>query len=195
MSNDNNVLTTEDLVLFWDGWPSQWAESPFVMEGVEYNCCEQFMMAEKARVFGDQAAALSILATRSPAAQKALGRKVAGFDEKVWNGVCRGIVYCGNLAKFTQNEALGELLMATGDRTIVEASPEDRIWGIGLRPNDPDAQDPAKWRGRNWLGAAIVQVRDELRRREGLPAPVFDRELRGQLVRRAAMRIEEEAQP
>jgi ribA/ribD-fused uncharacterized protein len=154
------ITMTEQYVLFWGGWPSQWHPADFVVDGVRYNCCEQFMMAEKARVFGDEAALAKILSSTDPRQQKALGRTVRDFDAGVWNDVCRGIVYAGNLARFAQDEAARRELMATGDRTIVEASPTDRIWGIGLSQGDPRAVDPSQWRGTNWLGIALTQVRE-----------------------------------
>lgn len=184
----DKVNTTEKFVFFWGGWPSQWAKSPFEIDGITYNCCEQFMMAEKARVFGDPAIEAEILTTGSPATQKALGRKVSGFDAEAWNSVCRGIVYRGNLVKYEQNDELRELLLKTGRRTIVEASPRDRIWGIGMGASNPMAEVPTKWRGRNWLGIAIQQVREEIKRREGLTATDLDRAmLEGQLEARMEM--------
>jgi hypothetical protein len=183
----SDVTTTARFVFFWGGWPSQWHKCRFRVDGLEYNCCEQFMMAEKARVFADWEAEAAILATPNPRQQKALGRKVRNFDAGVWNSVCRGIVYRANLAKFEQSGELYELLMATGDRTIVEASPQDAIWGIGLRQDDPRAHDPAQWRGTNWLGIALMQVRDELRRRKGAEAPPMDAELVRQIQAREAI--------
>jgi ribA/ribD-fused uncharacterized protein len=183
----SDVTTTTRFVFFWGGWPSQWHKGRFRVDAVEYNCCEQFMMAEKARVLGDWEAEAAILATPNPRQQKALGRKVRKFDADTWNGVCRGIVYRANLAKFEQNGDLYDLLMATGDRTIVEASPKDSIWGIGLAQEDPRAHDPAQWRGKNWLGIALMQVRDELRRRKGEEAPPMDAELVHQLEAREAI--------
>lgn len=171
----DQVITTEQFVFFWGGWPSQWAKSSFEIDGVPYNCCEQFMMAEKARVFGDTAIEAEILTTDSPATHKKLGRKVQGFDKDTWNRVCRGIVYRGNLARFEQNTDLLQLLMDTGERVVVEASPRDRIWGIGMGASNPDAEDPEKWRGRNWLGVALMQVREELKRRQGLGATDIER--------------------
>ncbi len=185
--HDKNVLLTKDFVLFRGGWLSQWTKAPFTLDGVDYSCCEQFMMAEKARVFGDHQAEASILSTRIPMKQKALGRKVVGFQGDVWESVCRGIVYSGNLARYEQNEEFRGRLMATGKRTIVESSPRDRVWGIGRGPAGPLALVPSKWRGRNWLGIAIMQVRDELRRRQGRSAPAFDQELRTQLDRREVL--------
>ncbi|MFT3685786.1 MAG: NADAR family protein [Phycisphaerales bacterium] len=159
----SDVLTTETHVFFWGGWPSQWFKSRFTVDGVQYATAEQFMMAEKARVFGDTDAAKDILRSRNPREQKEIGRRVRKFDADTWNSVCRGVVYTGNLAKFTQNDDLRELLLATGERTIVEASPKDAIWGIGLIHTDPRVHDPAQWLGTNWLGIAIEQVRKQLR--------------------------------
>jgi ribA/ribD-fused uncharacterized protein len=183
---DKNVTVKGDFVFFWRGWPSQWFRSPFVAEGVAYGCCEQYMMAEKARVFGDSKTLGKIVAAISPNDQKALGREVRGFDEAVWKSVCRGIVYAANLAKFQQNGELAEKLLATGELTIVEASPVDAVWGIGLAANHPDAVNPAAWRGTNWLGKALMQVRGTLC---GVPV---DEDLARQLeVRRAIVKAKE----
>jgi len=181
------MTETPKLVLFWGSWPSQWHPARFVVDGVEYNCCEQFMMAEKARVFGDTDARARILASRDPSDQKMLGRTVRDFDKSVWGGVCRGIVYSGNLARFGQDEAMRRTLLATADRTIVEASPTDRIWGIGLAQHDPRAQDPSQWRGSNWLGVALMQVRATLAAQAAGREPSLDPWLEEQLARRRAM--------
>ncbi len=183
------IVETESLVLFWGGWPSQWCATRFVVDGVQYNCCEQYMMAEKAAVFGDVEALRKILDTANPRTQKALGRKVKGFDAKAWSSICRGVVYTANLARFTQNADERQLLLDTGEKTIVEASPRDRIWGIGLAPDDTRAQDPSQWQGTNWLGIALMQVRDTLRRSTGDATPeASDPELRAQLNRRKELR-------
>jgi ribA/ribD-fused uncharacterized protein len=163
----SEIKETDRFVLFWDGWPSQWHPSTFVVDDVSYGCAEQFMMAEKARVFGDLEMLGKILSANSPRLQKALGRRVSNFDADAWNSVCRGIVYRGSLAKFAQNEGLRRKLMATGEKVIVEASPLDRIWGIGLSMDDPRALDPAQWLGDNWLGIALMQARQALR--DGTP--------------------------
>jgi ribA/ribD-fused uncharacterized protein len=157
------IVETERFVLFWGGWPSQWHKARFTIDGITYNCCEQYMMAEKANVFGDVEAVWKILAATNPRVQKAIGRSVRNFDAAVWESVCRGVVYTGNLARFSHNASDRRALLATGKKTIVEASPVDRIWGIGLAPDDPKAQDPAEWRGTNWLGTALMQVREALR--------------------------------
>lgn len=148
---------------FWGGPFSQWAKYPMEVDGRTYNTCEQFMMAGKARLFGDEAIFEEIMKARDPSVQKKLGRKVANFDSEVWNAHAREIVYQGNLAKFSQHEKLKAVLMDTGDRTIVEASPMDMIWGIGMAEDDPQAPHPHLWQGTNWLGECIQRVRDTLR--------------------------------
>jgi ribA/ribD-fused uncharacterized protein len=122
------------------------------------------MMAEKAALFGDEEILAQILATEDPKAMKALGRKVRSFDSTVWDKAKYSIVLNGNYAKFTQDDALREYLLSTADKILVEASPLDTVWGIGLGANNPKSVDPAQWRGRNLLGFALMEVRDEIAR-------------------------------
>ena len=112
--------------------------------------------------FEDEEVANAIMRTNSPKEQKALGRKVRGFDKDKWEEVCKEYVYEANYAKFTQNPHMLEELKTYGDREIVESSPEDSIWGIGMHETHPDILDKSKWQGKNWLGQAIMRVRDEL---------------------------------
>lgn len=148
---------------FWSGPFSQWHGCRFTIEGLEFNCAEQFMMYCKAQLFFDNASAQAILNASTPRQQKALGRKVQNFDEPRWNLFREGIVFAGNYAKFSQNETLKDALLATGDTQLVEASPKDRIWGIGLSEDDPRATNPAQWRGLNLLGIALTRVRGAIR--------------------------------
>ena len=141
---------------------SQWHPSAFVVDGVAFACAEQFMMHGKARLFDDAEVAAEILATPDPRAHKALGRKVRGFDDRRWKAAREDIVYAGSRAKFTQNPALRAALLATVGTRLVEASPMDRIWGIGLASSSPAATDPTRWRGLNLLGAILTRLRDEL---------------------------------
>ncbi|MDC0666423.1 NADAR family protein [Nannocystis radixulma] len=161
----SQVIETETMVLFWQPPAAfgQWTSSRFVVDGVTYGCAEQFMMAEKARLFGDEATRAKILATDSPRQHKALGREVAGFVQAVWDRECLEIVVRGNRAKFGQNPDLRAALLATGDKLLVEASPLDRLWGVGLRADDPRIHDTSRWRGKNLLGEALMRVRAELR--------------------------------
>lgn len=143
----------------------QWYLSPFTIDGVEYKTTEHWMMASKARLFGDTQSERQILQTESPAIVKKMGRKVRNFDEDVWMRERYSIVLKGNVAKFDQHPTLKEILLATGDSVIVEASPFDRIWGIGIKEGDEGIDDPRQWKGLNLLGFAIMDAREELRRR------------------------------
>jgi ribA/ribD-fused uncharacterized protein len=143
---------------------SQWYPSPFTVDGHRYPTAEHFMMAEKARLFGDDATRLEILAAATPAEAKALGRRVRGFHDTTWEAHRLAIVVAGNLAKFGRHPELAEVLRATGERVLVEASPRDRIWGIGLGVRHPDAHDPGAWRGQNLLGFALMDIRARLPR-------------------------------
>jgi ribA/ribD-fused uncharacterized protein len=134
-----------------------------IIDGIEYNCCEQYMMHQKALTFGDQAIAEMVLQTQNPKDQKSLGRQIKGFDKDKWDSVCLGIVYKGNLEKFRQNPDLLAELLETDDRLLVEASPLDKIWGIGMAEDDPGVDNPANWKGLNLLGWSITLVKQQLK--------------------------------
>ena len=142
---------------------SQWFEAAFEIDGVCYPTAEHYMMAEKARLFEDLDALARILAAPNPGAAKAAGREVRDFDDNKWIERRWEIVVAANLAKFNQNKLLGDFLVQTGDRVLVEASPVDRIWGIGLAADEPAAENPNTWNGLNLLGFALMQVRALLR--------------------------------
>jgi len=142
---------------------SQWWPCTFVLEGQSFASAEHYMMWRKALLFGDSSVAAQVLASSDPSEAKALGRAVAGYDDAVWSSARLEIVTEGNLAKFDQNPELRSFLLATGDRMLVEASPLDRVWGIGLAADDPRALDPASWLGLNLLGEALTAVRTRLR--------------------------------
>lgn len=148
---------------------SQWWPSPFVVDGQRYATAEHFMMAEKARCFGDEATREAILRSTDPATAKALGRRVTPFAEEVWAAQRFDVVVRGNLAKFGQDPGLLALLHATWPAVPVEASPYDRIWGIGLADDESAARDPRAWRGDNLLGFALAEARRRLMHRRGLP--------------------------
>lgn len=141
---------------------SQWWMCSFQVDGIVYSCTEQYMMAEKARLFGDKAMLEAIMKSDHPKEMKAFGRAVQNFDKQVWSEQCYDIVKRGNLAKFSQNSALWDVMKMTKNRILVEASPRDRIWGIGMGKSNPDAENPLKWRGQNLLGFALTEVRDRL---------------------------------
>ena len=141
---------------------SQWWVAPFVIDGVTYATAEHWMMAQKARLFGDEEVFERIIAARTPAEAKNLGRQVRGFDDAAWNARRMAIVVRGNREKFAQHPELREFLLNTHDRVLVEASPVDRIWGIGLAADDERAADPRRWDGLNLLGFTLMEVRDRL---------------------------------
>ncbi len=139
---------------------SQWYEANFDINEQPYKTAEHYMMAEKARLFGDEALLSSIINAKHPSEAKKLGRKVKGFDEETWQQERFSIVVRGNYAKFTQNSDLHAFLLNTGGRILVEASPKDKLWGIGLSQDDPRARKPKQWQGLNLLGFALMEVRD-----------------------------------
>ncbi|WP_280895890.1 MULTISPECIES: NADAR family protein [unclassified Streptomyces] len=142
---------------------SQWWPSPFVVDGVTYATAEHWMMAGKARLFDDPEAERRIVAAGHPSQAKAAGRLVRGFDEQIWRRERFGIVVEGSVHKFAAHEDLRQFLLNTGDRVLVEASPVDRVWGIGLAADDEAAGHPERWRGPNLLGFALMEARDRLR--------------------------------
>jgi len=160
---NNNGYETDKYIFFYGGIYSQWAKKTMKIGDIVYNCCEQYMMSEKARLFGDRDAMSRILKVEDPALQKKIGRSVNNFDKKKWEENAKQIVFTGNYAKFNQNDDLKEQLLMTGDKIIVEASPWDCIWGVGLRATDEKILDPKNWRGTNWLGEAIMEVRKILK--------------------------------
>ncbi|MFD4624423.1 NADAR family protein [Streptomyces sp. NPDC058475] len=154
---------------------SQWWPSPFVVDDVEYATAEHWMMASKARLFGDEEAERRVLGAASPALAKKEGRLVRGFDDAVWERERFKIVVEGSVHKFAAHADLREFLLGTGARSetgvpsaegggrvLVEASPMDRIWGIGLAADDERAADPERWRGPNLLGFALMEARGRL---------------------------------
>jgi len=144
---------------------SQWWPSAMTIGDVVYRTAEHWMMAEKARLFGNDVLRERIIACSSPGEAKALGRMVENFDEQTWVMRRQSIVLTGSTQKFTQNPGLGLYLLNTSDRILVEASPVDPVWGIGLAADDPRAHNPAQWEGLNLLGFALMETRDRLANR------------------------------
>lgn len=161
-------------VFFWGHQPSkdetitktcfsQWWISPFVVEGITYKTAEYWMMAKKAELFNDQEVLEKIIQANSPAEAKKLGREVRNYVDSLWLENRYEIVKQGNFHKFSQNPVLKEFLINTKERILVEASPVDSIWGIGMATDHKNINDPEKWRGLNLLGFALMEVRDELK--------------------------------
>lgn len=161
--NDMGITVRGGFAFFWGGPFSNWYKSKFTIDGREFNCSEQYMMFAKAMIFNDIVTTNKIMATSDPQIQKSLGRQVKNFDATIWDKYKAQVVLEGVLEKFLQNEKLQEVLMATDNLEIVEASPYDTIWGIGLNANHPDATNPEKWKGQNLLGLILKDVREFLK--------------------------------
>ncbi|MEU7958837.1 NADAR family protein [Micromonospora humida] len=157
------------------GCLSQWWPASFTVDGRRFATAEHWMMWRKALLFDDAGAGERVLAAGHPQQAKAVGRQVRGFDQAVWEAERYTVVLAGSLAKFGQHADLRAYLLGTGDRVLVEASPVDRVWGVGLAPDDPRAGDPARWRGLNLLGFALMEAREILRDdRPTDPGPTAD---------------------
>jgi ribA/ribD-fused uncharacterized protein len=165
---EGELVEDDKFVFFWHApsWPAQWTQVPFVVDGLLYSCPEQFMMAGKAKLFGDHASFAKIMTEANPRVQKKLGQKVTGFVEKTWLAHRLAIVTEATYAKFTQHPAFKARLLATGDKLIAEASPLDGIWGIGMAVSDPLVRVQKQWRGTNLLGVALMNVRERIRKEE-----------------------------
>jgi len=146
------------------GFLSNWYISNFEIDGVCYSSLEQYMMHMKALLFGDTDTAARILETDDPGEIKALGRQVALFDSIVWAGRSQIIVYRGLLAKFSQDEQLARMLDETGNAMLVECAYRDRTWACGRTMDDPARLNLDMWKGKNLLGFALMEVRDQLRK-------------------------------
>jgi hypothetical protein len=145
---------------FWNGKFSNWHPSEFVIDGITFNCGEQMMMYKKAILFNDFETAEKILAEPHPRNQKKLGREVKNFNKLTWDDMCYDLVKDGLREKFNQNPDLKEYLLKYKGYTIVEASPEDAIWGIGF--GEWEALDQIDNWGKNYLGKICTELANEL---------------------------------
>jgi len=167
-----NTFATQESIFFWKPSPNcfdksclgQWQSSLFEVDIDTFTCAEQYIMVEKARLFKDKQIEEQIRQSSDPKEMKALGKKVKNFNQTIWDKVKYSIVLNGNYYKFSQNKPMRDFLLSTGNKILVEASPLDTIWGIGLKDDNPKANTPTMWRGKNLLGFALMEVRGELRR-------------------------------
>jgi ribA/ribD-fused uncharacterized protein len=161
MNDEKKAMTFH---FFWKSKSpfSQWYPCKFTDGKATYSCTEQYMMAEKARLFGDRQMEEKIMFVTSPAAMKKYGRRIKNFDPEEWELKRTDIVTQGNFYKFSQNQELKKALLDTGDALLVEASPYDKIWGIGMKKSDPRAHYPIKWLGLNLLGKCLMAVKERV---------------------------------
>ncbi len=141
---------------------SQWYISSFKVDNIKYFCAEQYMMSQKALLFNDLDTYNKIMNSHHQNECKKLGREIKNFDHEKWDKNKFDIVITGNIHKFQQNEQLKNYLLSTNKKILVEASPYDKIWGIGMAETDKNILDESKWKGSNLLGKALMKVRDIL---------------------------------
>jgi len=153
---------------FWRGKLSQWAKSEFEQDGIVFKCAEQYMMYYKAILMNDTELSLKILKTETPKEQQELGRKIKNFDQNLWDANKTQIVYNGNYLKFTQNPKLLKELFETGNTLLVEASPFDKVWGIGLDEEKASKTSLENWQGQNLLGKILTKLREDLESRKNI---------------------------
>lgn len=158
------ITKTDELYLFWqtDSNLSNWTHTPFVYKGYTIPNSEIALMYEKAILMGDNEMAETIIVCGSPKIAKGLGRKVKNFDYEVWEPKRKDIMIDIAVEKALQHKPTFNELKDTGDRVIAEASPYDKIWGIGFAPNDPKALDMANWNGSNDLGFSWMEARNRI---------------------------------
>jgi len=141
---------------------SHWYKCDFTVNGQAWNCVEQYIMYQKALLFSDPVIAEKIRRSSDPQRHRYLGREVAGFDRMSWQRHCRQYAFEADLAKFSQNAPLRDMLLATNGKDFVEASPYDRTWGVGLSLGNSKIYDRRNWRGKNWAGEVLNAVRTSL---------------------------------
>ncbi len=160
---NNYMRETEEFYFFWKHQFGQWTKRDMTdPEGLKYNCCEQYMMHKREMLFGDRIMAEKIMLEVEPSNQQELGRKISGFDSKIWDQNKFGIVWYGNYLKFIQHEDLAQRLINTDQKIIVEASPYDLVWGAGYASDSEEMLNPEKWPGQNLLGQVLMSVRSAI---------------------------------
>jgi len=156
-------MKNDKYYFFWKHQFGQWTLRNMIdTDGIVYNCCEQYMMAQKARLFEDEKSFEKIMQETRPNKQQELGRLVNNYNQETWDINKEEIVYRGNLLKFFQHNDLRSRLIETIPKILVEASPCDTVWGVGLAANNPLILDEKNWRGQNLLGKVLMRVRRDV---------------------------------
>jgi ribA/ribD-fused uncharacterized protein len=159
-----SVKQVDNMLLFFheDCPLSNWYRRTFIVKDITFFCVEQYLMYCKAMLFGDHEIGLKIMATQEPSEHKRLGRLVKNFNDDLWNQHKENYAFIGNLHKFRQNKEERGYLYDTRELELVEASPYDRIWGVGLGVDDPQIRYKVRWKGQNLHGITLMRVRDRL---------------------------------
>lgn len=155
-----------EYVFFWGGPLSNWYPAKFTADYRDYLTSEHYFMAHKAMIFHDMETLQKIFKAQTPSEAKSLGRKVVGFNNKIWDDYKEHIMIDANVHKFSQNEEEKNYLLSTGNKILVEASPYDKIWGIGMGEDHPTIHDPTTWKGLNLLGFCLMEVRRRLQEQQ-----------------------------
>lgn len=156
-------LNLDGYHFFLRGFLSQWYWSLFSEAGRDFCTAEQYMMFQKAQLFGDDYVAEQIMGVTSPSQQKKWGRQVSNFDPDTWNKHKVQIVYQGSWLKFSQNEDLKEELLNTRPQLLVEANPKDPIWSCGLTIEQAQQTPIDQWPGENLLGQILTLIRSQFK--------------------------------
>jgi ribA/ribD-fused uncharacterized protein len=157
-------MKIKNFTYFWKSASpfSQWHDRGFVVDGIEFKTAEHWMMHGKAKLFGDEKHMQKAIEANHPRDAKSVGRAVKGFSKPVWDANARNIVYQGNYYKFTQNLDLKQQLISTSGTRLVEAAPNDEVWGIGLSEKEARRVGEKNWKGTNWLGEVLDAVREDV---------------------------------
>lgn len=160
------MKTTDTHVYFWNGIYSNWYPCKIYDEFSKLNFenTEQAFMWYKANLFKDDEVKKQIELTGNPKLVKQLGRQIKNYDDVIWNEARFGWMLAVNLMKFSQHQYLRQALIETGTRTMVEASPLDKVWGVGLDENNPLILDERNWQGQNLLGKVLMRVRESIQK-------------------------------
>lgn len=172
IENIKQLMPNSEILYFWGHTPnpkkitkaclSQWFDCVFEVDNIQYHTAEQYMMAQKALLFNDTSVYEEIMSSNNPRDYKSLGRKIKDFNAALWDTKKYDIVVKGNISKFSQNPDLKEFLLSTKNSILVEASPYDTIWGIGLSKEEAEKCSINQWKGSNLLGFALMETRDAI---------------------------------
>lgn len=165
---ENNFYNLDDYIFFWGGILSNFYITPIIIDGILYNSSEQYFMKIKQETFDPLNVQLGkdIMKENNPKNIKNFGRNVNNYQEDIWDQMRYNVMYKGVYEKFYQNKNLRDILLETENKILVESSPYDKVWGIGLNENEAKLIHPSKWEGKNLLGKVLMEVRKKLKNKK-----------------------------